>query len=187
MAAGDLDEDGHLDIVSGWTPSAGNGGHAWLGNGDGTFREGVDVAGGLSVAIGDLNGDGVADLAVANGLGGTGSVLLNTTAMNAMTPSFAGKVDFTSGVTPIAIAIADINVDGKRDLAIANRDSTSGVAILLNTTAASSTTPTFATTANFATGAGPEGIAVADFNADARPDLAIPNLSDMTVSILLAD
>src|SRR5206468_12490458 len=48
----------------------------------------------LSVTVGDLNGDGKLDLAVANEVSSTVSVLLNTTAPGAATPSFAAKQRF---------------------------------------------------------------------------------------------
>ena len=48
------------------------------------------------------------------------SVLLNTTAPGAATPSFAAKQDFTTGSGPFSVALGDLNGDGKPDLAVAN-------------------------------------------------------------------
>ncbi|MGH9774785.1 MAG: FG-GAP-like repeat-containing protein [Candidatus Acidiferrales bacterium] len=42
-------------------------------------------------------------------------------------------------------------------------------------------------TASFATGKGPRGVAAADFNGDKKPDLAVVNQTDNTVSILLGN
>lgn len=61
---------------------------------------------------------------------GSVSVLLNTTAPGAMSPSFASKVDFQTGMGPGSVAVGDLNADGKPDLAIANYDDNS-VSILL--------------------------------------------------------
>jgi hypothetical protein len=81
----------------------------------------------LSIAIGDFNGDGNVDLAVANALSGTVSILLGSG-----TGSFEARTDFVTGDQPRSLAVGDFNGDGGLDLAVANFDSDS-VSILLNT------------------------------------------------------
>ena len=137
-----------------------------------------------SVSIGDFNGDGKLDLAVANYNDNTASILLNTTANGATTPTFAPKVDFITGSRPTSVSIGDINGDGKPDLAVANYSS-STVSILLNTTANGATTPTFAPKVDFITGSRPTSVSIGDINGDGKPDLAVANYSSSTVSILL--
>ncbi|MDX6674461.1 MAG: hypothetical protein QOH11_1879, partial [Solirubrobacteraceae bacterium] len=66
-----------------------------------------------SVAIGDLNGDGKRDFAVANGAGV--SVLLGTGS-----GSFGGATNFAAEPGSSSVAIGDLNGDGKPDLAVAN-------------------------------------------------------------------
>src|SRR5438552_2551988 len=93
------------------------------------------VAGTLpaSVTVGDVNGDGKLDLAVANQGSTTVSVLLNTTAPGAATPSFAPKQDFATGAFPRSVTVGDLNGDGKLDLAVANSGvGASTVSVLLN-------------------------------------------------------
>jgi hypothetical protein len=146
-----------------------------------TFAAGSEP---ISVALADVNGDGRPDLAVANENSNTVSVLLNTTAPGATTPSFAPQQTFATGSNPFSVAVADVNNDGKPDLAVANENSNT-VSVLLNTTAPGATTPSFAPQQTFATGSTPLSVAVADVNGDGRPDLAVANENSNTVSVLL--
>jgi FG-GAP repeat. len=94
---------------------------------------------------------------VANYNSDTASILLNTTATGATTPTFATKVDLATGSSPRSVSIGDINGDGKPDLAVADYFSNSA-SILLNTTATGATTPTFATKVDFTTGIKPQSV-----------------------------
>ena len=88
----------------------------------------------ISVVLADLNGDGKPDIVDANYNGaGSVSVLLNTTAPGATTPSFATQQTFATGGFPRGLVVADVNGDGKPDIIAANfGDNT--VSVLLNTT-----------------------------------------------------
>ena len=77
------------------------------------------------MAIGDLNGDGKPDLAVANYGSNTVSVLLGNG-----DGGFGAKTDFATGSDPYSVAIGDLNGDGKPDLAVANSSSNT-VSVLL--------------------------------------------------------
>ena len=136
--------------------------------------------------LADLNGDGKPDLVVANLSlsSNTVSVLLNTTAPGATTPSFAARQDFATGSGPASVAIADLNGDGKPDLAVANQGSNT-ISVLLNTTTPGSTTPSFTTGQDFAVGSVPYSVSIGDLNGDGKPDLVVANLRSDTVSVLL--
>jgi hypothetical protein len=122
-----------------------------------------------SVATADVNGDGKPDLIVANDLGsGTVSVLLNTTAPGATTPSFAYQQTFATQDAPLSVAAADVNGDGKPDLIVANIDANT-VSVLLNLTSPGDTTPIFASQQTFATGGQPISVTTADVSGDGKP------------------
>jgi hypothetical protein len=124
-------------------------------------------AGPSSVAVGDFNGDGHLDLAVANtdGL----SVLLGK-----------GHGSFQTAQSCSArggsLAVADMNGDGKLDLV------TSGGSLLLG-----NGDGTFQAARTFPVGIGPFSVAVGDFNGDGHLDLAVANSGSGTVSVLLGN
>ena len=138
----------------------------------------------ISVSVGDLNGDGKLDLAVANVASNSVSVLLNTTAPGATTPSFLPKQDFATGFIPTSITVGNLNGDGKLDLVTANSNS-DNVSVLLNDTSPGASTPSFATKQDFDTSNRPVSVAVGDLNGDGKLDLAVANVDSDTVSVLL--
>src|SRR3989338_4482613 len=138
-----------------------------------------------SVSIGDFNGDGKPDLAVANLNSNMVSVLLNTTTQGATTPSFTAKTDFSAGINPYSISSGDFNGDGKPDLAVTNINSDT-VSVLLNTTTQGATTPSFTAKTDFTTGINPHSVSSGDFNGDGKTDMAVANINSDTVSVLLS-
>jgi hypothetical protein len=136
------------------------------------------------VATGDLNGDGRADLAIVHSVDGTVNVLLNKGG-----GTFSSAVKYPTGnQNPVWVTIADVNGDGRRDLLVLGSHGTSAgsIAVLLG-----NGNGTFKTAVNYAAGGVARGgIAVADFNGDHRPDLAVAqfaaiNSTQSAVDILI--
>jgi hypothetical protein len=136
------------------------------------------------VAVGDFNGDGRPDLAVANSTDNTVSVLMNTTPLRATSVSFAAQQTFAVGTGPSSLAVADFNRDGIPDLAVSNFGSNS-VSVLLNQTALGASAFSFAAQQTFAVGGSPTSVLAIDLSRDGRPDLAVANSTANTVSVLV--
>ena len=135
----------------------------------------------FSVAIGDLDGDGKPDLAVANNGSNTVSVYRNTSTSGSIgTGSFAAKVDFATGGLPYSVAIGDLDGDGKPDLSVANFVS-NNVSVIRNKSTIGSID--FYAKVDFATDTFPGSVAIGDLDGDGKPDLAIANQRG-TVSVM---
>ncbi len=135
-------------------------------------------------AIGDLNLDNKLDLAVSNYNSKSVSVFLNITVPDASIPSFASRIDFSTGNNISSVAIGDLNGDGNPDLAATNYLYNT-VSVFLNTTAAGVLVPSFSAPIDFATGVSPRTVAIGDLNGDSKPDLAVANENSNTISVLL--
>jgi hypothetical protein len=189
LAVQDLNGDGRPEIVTG-------------NNGDNTvsifqnlstvgniaFAARVDFPAGngaSSVAIGDLDGDGQPDLAVANINDGTISVLRNTgIGGNISTNSFATKVDFPALATPFPIAIGDLDGDGKLDLVVGGNENSQAISVYRNTsTVGSITTNSFAPHVDFAAPGWVNSLALADLDGDGKIDIAVVSQLSSVFSI----
>lgn len=135
----------------------------------------------ISVALGDLDGDGKSDLVFANSAGSTVSVLRNIT-MNPGAISFDAKIDITTGPNPFDVAIGDLDGDGKLDIVTTNSDNAT-LSVLRNTSTGA-TVISFDTKEDFNTGDLPFAVSMADLDGDGRIDLATANLNSNSISIL---
>jgi Bacterial Ig-like domain (group 3)/FG-GAP-like repeat len=194
-ASADFNGDGIPDLAI--MASVSNAVYILLGNGDGTFRaaNGSPINGvgntpcipfplnqraNCSMAVGDFNHDGNADLAETSGFDNTVIILLGH-GDGTFAPANGSPI--TVGNYPEAVRIGDFNNDGLPDLVVANgKDNT--VSILLGN---GDGTFTQANGSPVTVGGFPFFVAVADFNGDGLADVAVSNANDSTVSVLLGN
>jgi Bacterial Ig-like domain (group 3)/FG-GAP-like repeat/FG-GAP repeat len=189
---GDVNGDGKADVlVVNYCASNNNCSNGsvsvLLGNGDGTFQTAVSYnsggQGAMSVALGDVNGDGKADTVVANNCAsnsncsnGSVSVLLGNG-----DGTFQTAVSYSSGgQAAISVVLGDVNGDGKSDVVVANNcvsnsNCTNGwVGVLLG-----NGDGTFQQALGYNSGGNyAASVAVADINGDGKADLLVANQSD---------
>jgi hypothetical protein len=217
IAVGDFNGDGKADLVVANRGS--NNLSILLGNGDGTFQPKIDIALSttaapltpVSVTVGDFNGDGKADLAVATHntsqdmvtllMGnGNGTFQPPVSTVTDTAPFSAGITIGLAGGGPSSIVSGDFNGDGHTDLVLVNnRDIIVVTAVgrfgtILSTAVApepgsvsvllGNGNGTFQTPQNLAVGLAAQSVAAGDFNNDGRLDLAVNNTASNSVSVL---
>jgi type II secretory pathway component GspD/PulD (secretin) len=190
IAAADFNADGHIDLAV--TDQGNNSVSIFLGKGDGTFQARTDYPVGNSpvwVSTADVNADGILDLEVANNgaptdtvSGDSVSILLGQSNPNDTTVgngAFGTQTAYAAGNGPTSIAVADYNVDGLADLAVAAATDNS-VALLLGQGPG-----TFGPFFELPVGTDPLALVSADFNADGRADLAVANNGSNNLTVVL--
>ena len=149
-----------------------------------SFAPAVNYATGTypdGIALGDFNGDGELDLAVANAFSANVSILIGHG-----DGTFSPGANVPSGGFPARVGVGDFNGDGKLDLAVC--DFTGGSVIIFS----GNGNGTFTRVGSFSSGLYPEGLAVADVNRDGKLDLVIANgtsgnTTGQTVTVLLGN
>lgn len=180
LALADVNQDGRLDILTANQGSNSVGVLLGQGNGDfvaaSTYHAG-SPHGPYAVALADVNGDGRPDILTANLYNHTAGVLLGQAG-----GGFAAVRSYPTGPNtfPMALAVADLNGDGRPDVVTANQTDTAGVLL-------GQENGGFAAAATYATGpaGAPYAVTVADVNGDGRLDIVVANAATSTVGVLL--
>jgi len=167
LQVGDFNDDGKLDLVL--INQDDNTLAVLLGNGDGTFQPEIlttftQTLSSTALAVGDFNGDGKTDVAVTVPLAQVGTFGVAVLLGNG-NGTFQTPVTYAVNGTPVALAAADINKDGKLDIVAGGN----GISALLG-----NGNGTFQAAMNSATSLvlGPSPLLIADFNGDGNLDIA---------------
>jgi len=188
ITAGDLDGDGRPDVV------VANYGQPKLA----IFRN-TSTTGSVSFAapsayqaiptyctgmvISDCNGDGKPEIVLASAGSSKVSLFQNTSTPGTISVSSTRKdLSLPAGSVPTDVIVSDLDGDGKPDLASVNSN-VNTVSVWLNTGTAGGAL-SFSTNSDFSVGSAPQDFAVGDLDGDGKPDLAIVNNGDATITLL---
>lgn len=183
LTAQDLNADGFADLITASTVDvAGLGYSVFANQGLGSFKKDRSYttgSPGVSIALGDLNGDTVLDIAIANPFGNTISLAPGTGGGRFGTTV---PVDLTN--RPRAVVAGDFDGDGDIDLA-AVTELGNAVAFFRNSGGGSFFAPTLSIV-----GTAPMHLAAADLDRDGDLDLVTANFGTVadagdTISVLL--
>lgn len=167
----DVNGDGRLDLVT--ANAAGGDVSVHLGLAGGGFGDGLFFTMGAGVretSVGDINGDGIADLSAVIS---TGLVLR----LGVGDGSFGLPVTVALGDSPVSLALADLDGDGDVDVAASN-PGTDTVTIALNDGRG-----TFGKASSLDFGNSPGRLVATDIDADGDIDLVAANFDNDRITV----
>lgn len=172
---GDFNNDGNVDIA---LSTNRNGLYVFLGHGDGTFSSPVGGPVGnvmRNLAVADVNGDGIKDIAATDPQNNLISVMLGNG-----DGTFQPQLHFATGKTPFEIVAGDLNHDGKIDLATDDYEG-QALTLLIGNGSGGFVPQTISTDRE------PDSLASLDFNHDGQLDLVVANEPAATLAVYLAN
>ena len=176
--AGDFNADGNLDLVTDLYSTGKV--SVLLGSANGSFTVqspitlGGSPFGPLGVAVGDFNGDGAQDFAVANNSSSNVSVFVSNG-----NGTFQSEQTYSTGSSPGPMTVTDLDQDGKLDIVV----STSGNSLSVLT---GNGNGTFDPAVSYGAGLAAGRLVTGDLNGDGRTDVVVgDNSFNTAVSTLL--
>ncbi|NLF24342.1 MAG: VCBS repeat-containing protein, partial [Deltaproteobacteria bacterium] len=149
--------------------------------GDGTFNAAASFAtveAPMSLALGDLNGDGVPDLVTAGLNGAYGSVLIGNG-----DGTFKAQATYSKQGAGEVVTLADLNFDGNLDIVAAQSEGGSASAMVL----LGNGDGTFEAHRSFFVGTEAASVALMDLNGDDALDMVWADLSAGQAQVLLGN
>lgn len=174
VAAGDLNSDGKVDLVTTNDPAGSM--TVLIGAGDGTFASSTSFAFGTALGVvvaGDFNGDHKTDVALTAPTSNTVRVLINTG-----TGAFMPPVSYAVSSGPYGLAAGKLDADGDTDLVV-TRTTSNQVTVLSN-----DGTGSFTPKGTYTVGSYPVAVVAGSLDATGGVDLAVANSISANVTIL---
>ena len=180
VAVGDFNRDGKLDLVVSGVVATNSNISVLLGNGDGTFQTPANSVIGIrpsAIAVGDFNGDGNLDVAVAGGECKTGCPILQTLLGNG-DGTFQSVRSFFNPTRNEAnfVLLGDFNGDGKLDMIVTYSEP--AISVFLGMGDGNFQAPVNYNNLGLAPSS---ALAIGDFNGDGKLDLAVPTGPGVTI------
>lgn len=185
IAVADVNGDNKLDLLTASTGVSVGAVGVLLGNGNGTFQTVASYVVGIvgrgttltGVAVADVNGDSKPDLLASNSSDSVVGVLLGN---GAGSFSYGTPSVFATGLAPAAVAVVDVNGDGKLDAITADNAGSSASVLLGNGNGTFQPAVAYRNSSYQLL-----GLAVGDVNGDGKPDIITANYGNSTVGVLL--
>lgn len=150
-----------------------------------SFAPRVDFAGGGEmVVVADLDRDGKLDLVTGSYQKSVLSLFHNNSMAGSISASsFSTRVDFSAGGQVHQVAVGDLDGDGRLDISLVTQSPDAAAVFINRSTSGAFGTNSLAPAFSMVSGANPAAVAIADLDADGRPELLIANTFGTTLSI----